>query len=80
MEASESEKVIQQLNQELQEANEQANSGKRKCIELQGKRGTLKQLYVVVCIIATLKSGIHCCKHITVELQWIAALVHLLLL
>lgn len=37
MEASESEKVIQRLNQELQEANEQANSGKHKCVELQGK-------------------------------------------
>uniref|UniRef100_A0A671QKN0 Sarcolemmal membrane-associated protein-like n=1 Tax=Sinocyclocheilus anshuiensis TaxID=1608454 RepID=A0A671QKN0_9TELE len=36
VEASESEKVIQRLNQELQEANEQANSGKHKCIELQG--------------------------------------------
>lgn len=41
MEASESEKVIQRLNQELQEANEQANSGKHKCVELQGKEGTL---------------------------------------
>uniref|UniRef100_A0A673M2C6 Sarcolemmal membrane-associated protein-like n=1 Tax=Sinocyclocheilus rhinocerous TaxID=307959 RepID=A0A673M2C6_9TELE len=36
VEASKSEKVIQRLNQELQEANEQANSGKHKCIELQG--------------------------------------------
>lgn len=79
MEASESEKVIQRLNQELQEANEQANSGKHKCIELQGKRGTLKQLYVVVCIFETVKSGIHCCKPITVKLQWIAILLHLLL-
>lgn len=41
MEASESEKVIQRLNQELQEANEQANSGKHKCVELQGKEGSL---------------------------------------
>lgn len=46
MEASESEKVIQRLNQELQEANEQANSGKHKCVELQGKEGTL-YLFIV---------------------------------
>lgn len=39
VEASESEKVIQRLNQELREAHEQANSGKHKCVELQGKRG-----------------------------------------
>lgn len=48
MEASEYEKVIQRLNQELQEANEQASAGKHKCIELQGKRGPLKPLYVAI--------------------------------
>lgn len=37
MEASESEKVIQHLNQELKEAHDQANAGKQKCVELQGK-------------------------------------------
>ncbi|XP_053500012.1 sarcolemma associated protein b isoform X1 [Ictalurus furcatus] len=36
MEASESEKVIQHLNQELKEAHDQANAGKQKCVELQG--------------------------------------------
>lgn len=37
MEASESEKLIQHLNQELKEAHDQANAGKQKCVELQGK-------------------------------------------
>lgn len=37
MEASESEKVIQHLNQELKEAHGQAIAGKQKCMELQGK-------------------------------------------
>lgn len=44
VEASESEKVIQRLNQELQEAHEQANSGKHKCVELQGKRAIICNL------------------------------------
>uniref|UniRef100_A0A9J8CNB2 Sarcolemma associated protein b n=1 Tax=Cyprinus carpio carpio TaxID=630221 RepID=A0A9J8CNB2_CYPCA len=49
VEASEYEKVIQRLNQELQEANEQASAGKHKCIELQGlleeeKRGNKQQV------------------------------------
>lgn len=35
--SSDSEKIIQRLNDELQEAQELANSEKRKCMELQGK-------------------------------------------
>lgn len=35
--SSDSEKVIQRLNDELQEAQELANTEKRKCMELQGK-------------------------------------------
>lgn len=35
--SSDSEKIIQHLNDELQEAQELANSEKRKCMELQGK-------------------------------------------
>lgn len=35
--SSDSEKIIQHLNDELQEAQELANAEKRKCMELQGK-------------------------------------------
>lgn len=56
MEASESEKVIQRLNQELQEANEQANSGKHKCVELQGKERTLYSYLFIVCWSYTYKT------------------------
>ncbi len=40
-------------NQELQEANEQANLGKHKCIELQGKKWDFKAALLVVCIFET---------------------------
>lgn len=36
--SSDSEKMIQRLNDELQEAQELANSEKHKCRELQGKK------------------------------------------
>lgn len=45
--SSDSEKIIQRLNDELQEAQELANGEKRKCMELQGKTfliGQFKQL------------------------------------
>lgn len=39
--SSDSEKIIQRLNDELREVQEQANTEKHKCMELQGENGSL---------------------------------------
>lgn len=39
--SSDSEKIIQRLNDELREVQEQANTEKHKCMELKGKNGDL---------------------------------------
>lgn len=49
--SSDSEKMIQRLNDELQEAQELANSEKHKCRELQGKKTKLFTSYANIHLI-----------------------------
>lgn len=62
--SSDSEKMIQRLNDELQEAQELANSEKHKCRELQGKKKKKKTVYCLLfkernCLPHMLNPNIH---------------------